>query len=141
MKCALYVVGKLKDAGLTRVCEDYESRIRRFVDLSVRELKDDAALLRAVPRSGQLVTLEVGGKTLTSTQFSERLMAWGSRGNGAVNFVIGGAEGIPLAVKQMSDYELSLSRLTLPHRLARLLLLEQIYRGLSIWRGEPYARE
>ena len=135
------MVGKLKDRALVSLCDDYEGRIRRVVELSVREFKDDAALVRALPRSGKLVTLEVDGEALSSRQFSERLLDWGSQGNGVVTFVIGGAEGIPREVKQTSDFELSLSSMTLPHRLARLLLLEQIYRGLSIWRGEPYARE
>ncbi len=141
MKCSLLVVGKLKDAALESLCADYEGRIRHYVELTQQELKDDTALIRALPRSGKVVTLEVKGKALTSTQFSERLMSWGSQGNGLVTFVIGGAEGIPASVRQASDFELSLSSMTLPHRLARVLLLEQIYRGLSIWRGEPYARE
>ncbi len=66
---------------------------------------------------------------------------WTSRGKGSVAFVIGGAEGIPSELSKKADARLSLSRLTLPHRLARVVLLEQLYRSLSILRGEPYARE
>ncbi len=141
MKLTLLVVGKLKSAALAELCDDYRRRISRFVSIDEIEVKDDKALERAVPRNATLVALQVHGKTINSSQLSERLVGWGSRDNGHVCFVIGGAEGIPEAVASKADFELSLSRLTLPHRLARLLLLEQLYRGLSIWRGEPYARE
>ena len=141
MKFSLLVVGKLKSDALTLLCDDYRRRIRRFVSIDETEVKDDAALCRAIPDNVFVVALQVHGQALSSSQFSERLVGWGSRGNGHVCFVIGGAEGIPSEVADRADFQLSLSTLTLPHRLARLLLLEQLYRGLSIWRGEPYARE
>jgi 23S rRNA (pseudouridine1915-N3)-methyltransferase len=106
------------------------------------ELKDNHDLERRWPKDDEwVVALEVAGKALTSTAFSEHLERWGSTGKGNVTFVIGGAEGIPPALSARSRATLSLSTMTLPHRLARVLLLEQLYRGLSILRNEPYARE
>lgn len=141
MRCRILAVGKLKDAGLRSLCDDYRARIARYVEVEEREVKDDRALLRALPNSGRLVALEVLGASLSSQQFADHLIQWGSSGNGQVTFVIGGAEGLPPEIGRKADFQLSLSRMTLPHRLARLLLLEQVYRGLSIWRNEPYARE
>lgn len=141
MKLTLLAVGKLKRPELRALCDDYKARISRHATLSEVEVKDDAALLRSVPRDARLVALEVKGRTLSSAEFSEHLIRWVSSGNAHVCFVIGGAEGIPAQLSSAAEVQLSLSRMTLPHRLARLLLLEQLYRGLSIWRGEPYARE
>ncbi|HEY4106535.1 MAG TPA: 23S rRNA (pseudouridine(1915)-N(3))-methyltransferase RlmH, partial [Polyangiaceae bacterium] len=77
----------------------------------------------------------------TSSEFSVRLERWGSRGKGVVAFVIGGAEGIPRDLSARADLRLSLSSFTMPHRLARVVLLEQLYRAMTLQRGEPYARE
>ena len=81
------------------------------------------------------------GETPSRAELAQKLEAWGSRGKGVVAFLIGGADGIPRSVSQAAEVRLSLSHLTLPHRLARVVLLEQLYRGMSILRGEPYARE
>jgi 23S rRNA (pseudouridine1915-N3)-methyltransferase len=87
------------------------------------------------------VALEVNGEQLTSPKLAERVEEWSRRGKGVIAFYIGGAEGIPADVSARADYRLSLSKLTLPHRLARVLLAEQLYRAMTILRGEPYARE
>lgn len=141
MKLTLLVVGKLRSRELRSLCDDYKSRIARYATLNEIEVKDDGALLRALPKAAHVVAMDVAGRPSSSTQFSEQVITWGSTGNGHVCFVIGGAEGIPPQLTSTADVRLSLSAMTLPHRLARLLLLEQIYRALSIWRGEPYARE
>jgi 23S rRNA (pseudouridine1915-N3)-methyltransferase len=72
---------------------------------------------------------------------AKRVERWSSRGKGIVAFVIGGADGIPADLLSRADARLSLSTLTLPHRLARVVLAEQLYRAMTILRGEPYARE
>jgi 23S rRNA (pseudouridine1915-N3)-methyltransferase len=142
VKFTLLCVGKLKDPGSRAWADEYLGRIRRWVRCDELELKDDSDLERRWPKEGEwVVALEVAGKTHTSTAFSEHLERWGSMGKGNVTFVIGGAEGIPAALSARAQATLSLSTMTLPHRLARVLLLEQIYRGLSILRREPYARE
>lgn len=141
MKFILVCSGKLKSRSLRELCDDYLKRIRRMVRIDEREVSDDRALAKSIPDGAQLVTLEVHGRTLSSEAFARQIEAWASTGKGDICFVIGGAEGLPSEVKARSSFELSLSPLTLPHRLARLILLEQIYRGLTILRGEPYARE
>jgi len=138
-----YVVaaGRLKDKSLRAVADDYFARVRRYARCDEVEVKDDRALAKAIPPDSLVVALEVDGESVTSTELSQRVERWTSRGKGAVTFVIGGAEGIPSELSRAAAARLSLSRLTLPHRLARVLLAEQLYRALSILRGEPDARE
>lgn len=141
MKLAVVAVGKLKEPAFRALCDDYLGRIRRWVRVDEVEVRDDAALGRALPQDHWVVALEVDGERLTSEAFSKKLEQWGAQGKGNVAFLIGGAEGIPAELSRRAGMRLSLSSMTLPHRLARVVLLEQIYRGLSIAKGEPYARE
>ena len=142
MKITLLVVGKLRDPGSRAWADEYLGRIRRWVRCEEVELRDDAELRSRWPKDDEwVVALEVNGQGLTSTAFSAQLERWGSVGKGNITFVIGGAEGIPKGLSEQAKSKLSLSPMTLPHRMARVLLLEQIYRGLSILRHEPYARE
>jgi 23S rRNA (pseudouridine1915-N3)-methyltransferase len=102
------------------------------------EVDGGAALARRWPSEGEVIALEPGGDSWTTAQFARHLeerMTYGSR---TLTFVIGGADGLPPALVARAARRLSLSALTLPHRLARLMLLEQIYRALSIIRQEPY---
>lgn len=141
MKLSVVAVGKLKEPAYRALADDYLGRVRRFVRADEIEVKDDAALARAVPADAFVVALEVDGERLSSEAFAKKLEQWGSRGKGHVAFVIGGAEGIPEELSRAASLRLSLSSMTLPHRLARVVLFEQLYRGLSILKGEPYARE
>lgn len=133
--------GRLKEPPVRAVADDYAGRIARYVRFEEREARDDAALARLVPPGALLVALEVWGEQHSSEEFARLLEAWGRRGKGEIAFLIGGAEGLPPALSERAEHHLSLSRMTLPHRLARVVLLEQVYRALSIARGEPYARE
>jgi 23S rRNA (pseudouridine1915-N3)-methyltransferase len=141
MKISVVAAGKIKEKALRAVADDYVARIARYVRFAEIETKDERDLHRGVPEGARLIALEVWGKQLSSEEFSQRLESWASVGKGEIAFVIGAAEGIPAGLSQRADEHLSLSKMTLPHRLARVVLLEQIYRGLSILRGEPYARE
>ncbi|HEX6273214.1 MAG TPA: 23S rRNA (pseudouridine(1915)-N(3))-methyltransferase RlmH [Polyangiaceae bacterium] len=141
MKLAVVAVGKIRERDLRAVADDYKKRIQRYVRCDEIEVGSDAALERALPREATVVALDPEGDALTSTAFAKKLEGWGRRGKGDVAFVIGGAEGIPDALLAAANSRLSLSTLTLPHRLARVVLLEQIYRAFTILRGEPYARE
>jgi 23S rRNA (pseudouridine1915-N3)-methyltransferase len=141
VKLFVVAAGKLKNKHLRELVDDYVTRVQRYVACEEIEARDGAGLERAIPRDALVVVLEVGGEALGSEAFARRLEKWGSSGKGRVAFVIGGAEGIPQAVSRASDVRLSLSTMTLPHRLARLLLFEQLYRAMTILRGEPYARE
>jgi len=141
VKLVVVAAGRLKEREVRVIADDYLGRIRRYVKCDEVEVKSASELGGAVPAGALVVALEVDGEALTSTELSRRVERWGSTGKGVVAFVIGGAEGIPSALSKSAHARLSLSSLTLPHRLARVLLLEQLYRALSILRNEPYARE
>ena len=150
----LYIaaVGRVKNVALRQACEDYETRARRYVKLEVREVRDagysdrDAAaarrkeaeaLLRAIPRGARVVALTRTGRSLSSVELADNLNQW-QRDDLDVAFVVGGAHGLDAAVLDVAHSRMSLSAMTLPHELARLTLLEQLYRACTILRGEPY---
>jgi 23S rRNA (pseudouridine1915-N3)-methyltransferase len=141
MRFFVVAVGKLKDRALRALADDYLSRIRRSARCDEIELKSSAELSDAAPAASFRVALEVGGEACSSEAFARRIESWARRGKGEIAFLIGGADGLPEHVSRNADLRLSLSSMTLPHRLARVVLLEQIYRALTILRGEPYARE
>jgi len=139
-------VGKVKERGIREAIDDYYGRVRHHYALDEIELKDapDAQLLpqlvKRTPPSAHVVALDVDGKARTSEGFARWLEARMSEGKGNVQFMIGGAEGLPPATIKSAHERVSLSTMTLPHRLARLVLAEQLYRAVTILRNEPYAR-
>jgi 23S rRNA (pseudouridine1915-N3)-methyltransferase len=140
VKILIRAVGRMRDRRLESVCEEYIERTRRHVPVEVIEVEDDASLLRGLPAGTEIIALEPGGDAWSSaefTKFIEKRMVQGTR---ALAFLIGGADGLAASTVQQAKRRLSLSPLTLPHRLARVLLCEQIYRALSVIRGEPYNR-
>lgn len=129
----------MRDKRLESVCDEYLLRARKHLPCEVLEVDDDKALLRQWPVD-EVIAMEAGGDSWDSPTFArqiEQRMTQGSRG---LTFVIGGSDGLPAAAVKRAQRRLSLSPLTLPHRLARVILCEQIYRALSIIRGEPYNR-
>ena len=141
MKLFVIATGKIKDRDLRSVADDYLKRLSRYVKCDEIEVKDGAGLAKAVPDGAFVVALEVDGERVTSSELSLKVERWGARGKGFVAFLIGGADGIPSALSAQADVRLSLSTLTFPHRLARVMLFEQLYRAMTLLRGEPYARE
>ena len=141
MGLRIFAVGRVRKPEWRALIDDYSSRISHYVRCEVIEFKDDNDLIRHHPEGDIIVSLEVTGSCLSSTEFAQKLESWSRCGQGRVAFVIGGTDGIPLAIARLANFRLSLSEMTLPHRLARVLLLEQIYRAQTILRGEPYARE
>jgi len=140
VKVVVLAVGKMRDKHMAAVCDEYLQRARRHLPVEVVEVVDDAALARRVPAGAGIVALEPDGQAWTTaafTAFLEKHMLHGSR---ALAFLIGGADGLPRALVARAAARVSLTPLTLPHRLARVILCEQIYRALSIIRDEPYAR-
>jgi len=103
-------------------------------------VEDDDHLLRGLPTGAQIIALEPGGKSWTTEELTRHIGDRMNRGQRALAFLIGGADGLPAAAVAKADFRLSLSPLTLPHRLARVILCEQIYRAISKLRGEPYDR-
>jgi 23S rRNA (pseudouridine1915-N3)-methyltransferase len=133
--------GKLKEQHFRGLADLYLERLARYARVEERELKSSADFERSLPPEAFVVALEVDGKELTSSALAQLVARWTSQGKGEVAFLIGGAEGIPEATSKRAHAKISLSKLTLPHRLARVVLLEQLYRAMTILRGEPYARE
>jgi 23S rRNA (pseudouridine1915-N3)-methyltransferase len=138
VKIVVLAVGKLRDRHVAALCDDYLTRARRHLPVEVVEPDDDVALARRWPASGETIALEPGGVSWTTEELARQIERRMTRGTRNLSFVIGGADGIPAALSGKADLRLSLSALTLPHRLARLVLCEQIYRALTIIRGEPY---
>ena len=134
----ILAVGKVRKVW---VLEGIATYLKRLPGLQVMELRDAGkakeaeAVLAALQPGEQLVVMAEEGQTFDSQAFAERLEGSGSE---RLVFVIGGAEGIDPALKARASWKLSLSPMTFPHELARLLLVEQLYRALSIQQGGPY---
>lgn len=141
MRIIVLAVGKIKEPALAEMCDHYLKLIARHCPIEVKELKNDAALRKSLVPGDTVVALEVNGATYTSTAFAKQVQTWVEGGGSRLVFLIGGADGLPSDVAKAAHRQISLSTMTLPHRVARVILLEQVYRAFSIWRGEPYARE
>lgn len=146
-RCALLriiVIGRMKDRRLAALADDYVARIRPLAPVEVVELKDAdprreaaamVARLGARDAARPVIALDEKGEDLTTADFARILGAHGS-----LAFLVGGADGLGDEARARADRTLRLSSLTLTHEMARVLLLEQVYRGLSILRGLPYHR-
>lgn len=154
MRITLICVGRLKERFWREAAEEYMKRLRPYADVRVVEVADrdlthdearalaeeGADVLKAVPAGAHVVVLAIGGKALSSERFADRLGSLALDGRSSVTFIIGGAAGLAPAVIERADESLSLSAMTLPHNLARVVLLEQLYRAFRIQRNEPYHR-
>ena len=156
MNISILAVGKLKDRFFEEGCAEYEKRLMRYCTLTVREAADEKApetlspaqeiqvkeregkrLLSLLDPKDHVIALTVTGKDYTSEELARRIGALRDRGKN-VSFLIGGSLGLSKEAVDRADEELSLSKLTLPHRLARLVLLEQLYRSFKILNHETY---
>jgi 23S rRNA (pseudouridine1915-N3)-methyltransferase len=139
VEIVVIAVGRVREAWLKEGLEEYAGRIRHYVPLKLVEARDDAEADKAIGKHDLVIALDPAGGQQTSEGFARVLgrdLARGGRGS--LVFLIGGAEGLSPTQRARAERALSLGTLTLPHRLARLILLEQIYRALTILRGEPY---
>ena len=133
MKVFLYYVGKARDAHANAMAEEYIKRSGRFATCEMREIHPARFDPWAKHVSARKILLDPAGKPLDS----KKLTALFDRD---LVFIVGGADGLPEAWKPKADLLLSLSALTMPHELARVVLAEQIYRALTTLRGHPYPR-
>lgn len=154
MKLRILCVGRLSEAYLRDGCALFEERLRRYLPLTIEELKEQKAgnrgeLPRAISAEGEqllariapgsfLVALDERGREMGSEELAGMLERHMIDGTAEWTLVIGGAHGLSDEVRRRADLVLSLSQLTLPHQIARLLLLEQLYRSCTIIRNEPY---
>ena len=139
MRYRVVAVGRVKDTGLRAACDDYRQRLERYAKIDEHEVKDDGRVLAAVPDGARLIALTRSGDQWTSGQLAEWTARWELDARD-VTFAIGGAEALPAAVLEQAERHWSLSRLTFPHELARVIVYEQLYRAYTIRRGEPYHR-
>ena len=154
MKMTVVAVGKLKERFWSDACAEYLKRLQPYARVTVKEVadvdpgraggvdaareKEGAAVLAALGTHSHVLLLDIGGKQRTSVEFSQRLDALSLQGISDLAFVVGGSDGVSDAVRARANETLSFGRITLPHNLARVVLLEQLYRAMKISRCEPY---
>jgi len=144
VRVRIIAVGKAKDRDIRSLLGDYYARIGRYAKLEEVEIKDGKEaevsdrLARSIPDRSRVVALEVDGRTLSSHELAKWIGRAENESVQTLVFLIGGAYGLPEEVSKKADLKLSLSAMTFPHRLARLVLAEQVYRAFSILRNEPY---
>ena len=146
MKFRFLWVGKTKDKNWRALEEEYFARLSHFVRCETVELKDagkemeSKLILEKLNQSSFVCLLDVKGRSISSHDLAAKLENWQNRGLKEVTFVIGGAEGVASRVVERADDSLSLSFLTFTHEMARVVMLEQLYRAFTIIKGFPYQK-
>ena len=150
MKFRFVWIGKTKDKNWKTLQDEYLKRLSHFVKCEVTEIKDSLKhegaeiegkrILEMLNPKTFAVVLDVSGRAISSHQLSAELDRWQTVGHKEITFIIGGFEGVSDAIRERADYLLSLSFLTFTHEMARVVLLEQLYRGYSILKGFPYQK-
>jgi 23S rRNA (pseudouridine1915-N3)-methyltransferase len=139
MKIFLYYVGKPRDAHANSMAQDYVERSSRYVRCEMREIQPDRFDPWAKHASAMKILLDPGGRSFDSPQFS-KLVAKAEQESRDLVFLVGGATGLPEIWHDRGGILFSLSAMTYPHELARVMLAEQIYRALATLRGHPYPK-
>ena len=157
MKITLITVGKIKETYLKAAIAEYSKRLSTYCKLEIIEVADEKTpeqrsdhqtqgilakeaerILKAVKEDSFVITLEINGRQLSSEEFAEKLETLAIQGISHITFIIGGSLGLDREVCKRADFSLSFSKMTFPHQLMRVILLEQIYRGYRIIAGAPY---
>jgi 23S rRNA (pseudouridine1915-N3)-methyltransferase len=141
VKLKIAWIGKTKDPAIQSLTTEYLKRISRYVEVEGLPLADEAALLKLRDKSRPLhtlVLLDSRGKELSSEEFAEFLQNHQDRNPQPLVLAIGPADGFSDAARKAANTNLSLGKMTLPHELARVILLEQVYRAFTILKGHPY---
>ena len=157
IRLEIFAVGNLKESWLRAGCEEYLKRMGLWSRVCVTELeearlpkdpspaqitaaleKEGQHILEKLPKNSKVVALCIEGKLLSSQELAASFGRWAEQGTGEAVFIIGGSYGLSEAVKKRDDLRLSMSPMTFPHQLARLMLCEQLYRALSILGGAKY---
>ncbi|MDD4834558.1 MAG: 23S rRNA (pseudouridine(1915)-N(3))-methyltransferase RlmH [Lutispora sp.] len=157
MNITIIGVGKLKEKYLKEAVSEYSKRLSKYCKLDIIEVPDEKApesmsaaeeaavkdkegqaILKHVKSDSYVIALVIEGKMLTSEAFADFINELGIKGKSNIAFIVGGSLGLSGEVIKRADYKLSFSPMTFPHQLMRVILLEQIYRGYRIIKGEPY---
>lgn len=157
MKITILSVGKIKEKYLSDAIAEYVKRLGRYCKLSIIQVQDEktpdsihesqrqlilekeaSRLMSHLDDSSYLIALAINGKQLSSEELAEKINILGLNGKSSITFVIGGSLGLSEEILSRADMLLSFSKMTFPHQLMRVILLEQIYRGFKIINREPY---
>ena len=157
MNITILCIGKLKERYWTEAVTEYSKRLSKYCTLTINELKEEKApdrpseaeetavkeaegrnILKQVKKDSYVIALEIKGKELDSEALSDKIRTLGLEGKSDLTFVIGGSLGLSEEVVSRSDFRLSFSKMTFPHQMMRVILLEQIYRSYKITKNEPY---
>jgi 23S rRNA (pseudouridine1915-N3)-methyltransferase len=142
LKVTVAVVGRLKEEYLRAAEDEYRKRLKSYCALDVVEYKTIEELLNAAPKNANVYMFDERGDMISSTSFADMISLEEMKGGGApVWFVIGGADGLGDDARKRAKRLVAFGRLTIAHRLVRVLVMEQLYRAFKIARGEPYHRE
>lgn len=157
MNIKVIAVGKIKEKFMKEGINEYSKRLSRYTSLKIIEVNDEKApenlsqkdveiiknkegdkIIQKLPQSSYIIALTLDGKELSSEELSEKMEEIMLGGQNDITFIIGGSLGLSDEAINKSNYKLSFSKMTFPHQLMRLILLEQVYRGFKIMRSEPY---
>lgn len=157
MNINIIAVGKIKEKYIKEGIKEFSKRLSRYVSLKIIEINDEKApenlsdkememikdkegakIIEKIPDNSYIIALTIDGKSISSEELSEKIEDIMLGGISDITFIIGGSLGLSNDVVKKSQYKLSFSKMTFPHQLMRLILLEQVYRGFRIMRGEPY---
>ena len=157
MKITVLTVGKIKEKFYTAAIDEYSKRLSRYCKLNIIQVADEKTIenstekemdiikakegeriLKNIPYDAFVITLEINGKMLDSEELADKINKLGIMGESHIVFVIGGSLGLHQDVSKRANIKLSFSKMTFPHQLMRVILLEQIYRSYRIINNEPY---
>ena len=157
MKVTIICVGKIKEDFYRKAVSEYEKRLSRYCKLDIIEVQDEktpdnaspaleeqikereaARIFKYIKEDAHVISLEITGSKPDSVSFANQLNQLAVQGNSHIQFIIGGSLGLHQSVSDASHQAVSFSNMTFPHQLMRVILLEQIYRGYRIIKGEPY---
>lgn len=157
MRISLICVGKLKEKYFVDGVKEYAKRLTRYCNLDIIELPDEKTpdnasesleeiikkkegerILKSIKEDSYCIVLAIEGVQITSEQLAHKIQSLGVSGSSHISFVIGGSLGLSKEVMDRADYKLSFSKMTFPHQLMRVVLLEQVYRAYRINNNQPY---
>ena len=157
MNIRIIAVGKVKEKYINEGIKEFSKRLSRYCTLDIIEIEDEKApvnlsdkemdivkqkegdrIIAKIPQNSFIISLEIQGKQISSEELSKKMEDLMIDGYNDITFIIGGSLGLSNEVSSKSNYKLSFSKMTFPHQLMRLILLEQVYRAWRIMKGEPY---
>lgn len=160
MKITILCVGKIKEKYFTAGIAEYVKRLSRYCKLEIIEVSDEKTpdqaseneekqikekegerILKNIKDDAYVMALAIDGKQLDSVEFSKKIEQLGVNGVSHILFIIGGSLGLDDRVLKRADFKISFSKMTFPHQMMRMVLLEQVYRGYRIMKGEPYHKQ